>query len=36
MGVKTFEELENEGKARFEGDRRPFDQLRRDSLMLAE
>jgi alkyl sulfatase BDS1-like metallo-beta-lactamase superfamily hydrolase len=27
-GAKTFDELEAEGKARFEGDRRPFNELR--------
>ena len=28
VGAKTFEQLEAEGKARFEGDRRPFNELR--------
>ncbi|MNT78125.1 hypothetical protein D3C72_2173330 [compost metagenome] len=28
VGAKTFEQLETEGHARFEGDRRPFDELR--------
>lgn len=28
MGTKTFEELEAAGKARFEGSRKPFEQLR--------
>jgi alkyl sulfatase BDS1-like metallo-beta-lactamase superfamily hydrolase len=28
MGAKTFEQLEAEGKARFQGDRTPFEQLR--------
>ncbi len=28
MGAKTFEQLEKEGKARFEGDRKPFNDLR--------
>ncbi|KAB7644356.1 alkyl/aryl-sulfatase [Polymorphobacter fuscus] len=28
MGTNTFEELEQAGLARFEGDRRPFDELR--------
>lgn len=28
VGAKTFEELEAQGKAKFEGDRRPFNELR--------
>ena len=28
LGAKSFEQLEAEGKARFEGDRRPFNELR--------
>ena len=28
VGAKTFEQLEEEGRARFEGDRRPLDELR--------
>jgi alkyl sulfatase BDS1-like metallo-beta-lactamase superfamily hydrolase len=33
MGVKTFDDLISEGKAKFEGDRKPFDQLR--SILVA-
>ena len=33
MGASTFDDLINAGKAKFEGDRKPFDQLR--SLMVV-
>jgi alkyl sulfatase BDS1-like metallo-beta-lactamase superfamily hydrolase len=33
MGVNTFDDLVKDGKAKFEGDRKPFDQLR--SLMVS-
>ena len=33
MGVNSFDDLIKEGKAKFEGDRKPFDQLR--SLMVS-
>ena len=33
MGATTFDNLLKEGKAKFEGDRKPFDQLR--SLIVA-
>jgi alkyl sulfatase BDS1-like metallo-beta-lactamase superfamily hydrolase len=33
MGVNSFDDLIKDGKAKFEGDRKPFDQLR--SLMVA-
>jgi alkyl sulfatase BDS1-like metallo-beta-lactamase superfamily hydrolase len=33
MGVRTFDDLVKDGKAKFEGDRKPFDQLR--SLMVS-
>ena len=32
MGVNSFDDLVKDGKAKFEGDRKPFDQLR--SLMV--
>ena len=33
MGANTFDDLVKDGKAKFEGDRKPFDQLR--SLMVS-
>ena len=33
MGVNSFDDLIKNGKAKFEGDRKPFDQLRR--LMVS-
>ena len=33
MGVTTFDDLINTGKAKFDGDRKPFDQLR--GLMVS-
>jgi hypothetical protein len=33
MGASTFDDLIKAGKAKFEGDRKPFDQLR--SLMVV-
>jgi alkyl sulfatase BDS1-like metallo-beta-lactamase superfamily hydrolase len=31
MGVNSFDDLIKAGKAKFDGDRKPFDQLRRNS-----
>ena len=35
MGKKTFDDLLKEGKAKFEGDRRPFDLLRNSMVRFA-